>query len=118
MSLEPLEKAIEAARVADSKGALDLVVLDMQPVMALCDYFMICHGRSKQHCQSIVEALEDHLSQQGIPLAHIEGFADATWIILDCLDLVIHVFSEEARVFYDLRRLWGVADEVTLPAFE
>lgn len=118
MGLEPLEKAIEAARAADSKSALDVIVLDMQPVMTLCDYFLICHGRSKQHCQSIAEAIKEHFDQTGIPVAHIEGFADATWIILDGLDVVVHVFSEEARDFYDLRRLWGVAEEVILPAFD
>ena len=59
--------------------------------------------------------MEEHLDKQGIPVAHREGVKDATWIILDYLHAVIHIFTEEARSFYDLRRLWAEAVEVEVP---
>lgn len=113
--LDILQKALEAALAAQRRGALELVILDMREVMTICDYFVICHGRSKVHCQALAEAVEEHLDRQGIPVAHREGVKDATWIILDYLDAVIHIFTEEARSFYDLRRLWAEAAEVEVP---
>ena len=115
MCLDPLQKAIEAARSARDRGALEVIVLDMREVMTICDYFVICHGRSKVHCQAIAEAVEEHLDRQDVPVAHREGVKDATWIILDYLYAVVHIFTEEARSFYDLRRLWADAVQVEVP---
>ena len=95
-----------------------LVVLDMREVMTITDYFLICHGRSKVHCQALAEHITEEMKKQGLALKHAEGLRDGIWIILDYLHVVVHIFTEEARGFYDLRRLWGDAEEVPLPGLE
>jgi ribosome-associated protein len=112
MTLDSRQKALEIARLADARGALDLVVLHMREVMTITDYFIICHGRSKVHCQAVAEHITKQMRQQGAPLKHSEGLRDGVWIILDYLDVVVHIFEEEARLFYDLRRLWMDAEEI------
>lgn len=115
MRLDPQQKALEIARLGNDRGAIDLVVLDMREVMTITDYFIICHGRSKVHCQAIAEHVQDELRKQDIHIKHSEGVRDGVWIILDFVDVVLHIFEEEARYFYDLRRLWMDAEEVEVP---
>jgi ribosome-associated protein len=91
------------------------MILDMREVMTITDYFVICHGRSKVHCQALAENVEQQMSDQEVYVKHIEGLKDGVWIILDYLDVVVHIFEEEARNFYDLRRLWVDAVEVAVP---
>lgn len=90
----------------------------MQPVMTICDYFVICHSRSKTHSQALAEYVDEKLRELDVFPMHREGVRDATWIILDYLHVVVHIFTEEAREFYDLRRLWGEADAVEVPGIE
>jgi len=90
----------------------------MREVMTITDYFVICHGRSRVHCSAMAEFIEQEMSQKGVYIKHHEGLKEGIWIILDYLDVVVHVFEEEARNYYDLRRLWMDAAEVELPAFE
>lgn len=115
MILDSTQKALEIARIANDRGALDLVVLDMRGVMTITDYFVICHGRSKVHCQALAEHVEEQMDKQGVALKHTEGLRDGIWIILDYLDVVVHIFEEEARHYYDLRRLWMDAEQVETP---
>lgn len=115
MSLEAHEKALEIAKVALKHGAQDLMILDMREVMTITDYFVICTGRSRLHCTAIAEHIEEELSERGTYIKHHEGLKDGIWIILDYLDVVVHIFEEEARDFYDLRRLWADATEVEVP---
>jgi len=115
MTLDPQQKALEIARLANDRGALDLVVLDMREVMTITDYFIICHARSKVHCQAMAEHVTEEMKKQGMVVKHAEGLRDGIWIILDYLDVVVHIFEEEARLFYDLRRLWMDAEEIEVP---
>lgn len=117
MILEPLPLALEAARALEARGALDLTILDMQHVTSICDYFIICHGRAEVHCQALAEHTEEHLEGLGRKVAHQEGMREGSWIILDYLHIVVHIFTEETRNFYDLQRLWEGAEEVPLPDF-
>ncbi len=118
MTLEAHDTAVEIARIALDRGALEMTILDMREVTDITDYFVICHGRSKVHCQAVAEAIDEALSQQGTYFKHQEGLKDGVWIILDYLDVVVHIFEEEARNFYDLRRLWVDATEVEVPGLE
>jgi ribosome-associated protein len=118
MGLEALEKALAVTQALDARGGLDIQVLDMQQVMTICDYFVICHGRSKVHGQALAEAVEEHMVALQVHPLHREGIRDATWIILDYMHVVVHIFTEEARGFYDLRRLWADATEVPAPGLE
>ena len=83
--------------------------MDMRPVTTICDYFVICHGRSPQHLEAIAEEIREQMKQLGISPAHIEGGRNSRWIIMDYLHVVVHIFSAEARRLYDLQRLWSDA---------
>ena len=115
MTLEAHEKAVQIAKIGLENGGMELMILDMRKVMDITDYFVICHGRSKLHCQALAEHISEEMEQQGAYIKHSEGLKEGIWIILDYLDVVVHIFEEEARTFYDLRRLWVDATEVEVP---
>lgn len=92
------------------KKALDVVVLDLQDLSDSADYFIICTGTSDPHVRSIGGDLADTLRQAGHRPWHVEGLDSLRWVLVDLVDVVIHVFREEAREFYALERLWGDAE--------
>jgi len=106
------DHALIAAEGADEARALDIVVLDMRALTAVCDYFVICHGRSAIHIRSVADEIEEAMQRRQLARHHREGRAQATWIVLDYIDVVVHVFTEEARNFYALERLWGDAPRI------
>ena len=103
------QHALAAARGADEARALDIVVLDMRALTSICDYFVICHGRSPTHVRAVAEQIAQTMKQCHVHYHHREGRAQASWIVLDYLDVIVHVFDGEARQFYDIERLWGDA---------
>lgn len=108
----------EAVRAAQDRKALDLDLLDLKEVSSFTDFFLICSGTSTRHTQAICDAILEQLKKSGTSPAHIEGYAQAEWILLDYLSFVVHVFSQRARQFYDLERLWKTAKKVNLPSNE
>ena len=112
------EKTRLCATAADSKKAADIVVLDMQPLSSVADHFLICSGSSDRQVKAIADAIREELGKQGEKPLAIEGYQEGTWILIDCVDLVIHVFDEETRRFYDLERLWGRAERLHIPGLE
>lgn len=98
-----------AAAAALDKKAGDLVVLDLQGLSSLADFFLVCNGRSTAQMDTIVETVQGALRAEGIRVRHREGTAESGWLLLDYGDVVIHVFNEETRAFYGLARLWGDA---------
>lgn len=99
--------AVEAARAADAKQADDVVILDVNEVLGITDYFVICSARNDRLVKTVAEEVEKRLRDvDGPKPLRIEGLADAHWVLMDYADLVVHVFSTEARGFYDLERLW------------
>ena len=106
---EPIGQAVAAAR---AKKAEDLIVLDLRQSGAFTDYFMICSGRSTRQVKAIVDGIEARLKALGSRPAHLEGYARADWVLIDCFDFIVHVFTPETRDFYALERLWGNADRV------
>ena len=105
-----------AVRAAQGRKALDLKVLDLKAVSSFTDFFVICAGTSTRHTQAICDAVVEELKRAGSRPAHVEGYAQAEWILVDYLDFVVHIFLERARDFYDLERLWKKAARVPLPA--
>ena len=97
------------------RKALDLVVLDMTQVAAFTDFFIICHGRSRRQVQGISDRVEEKLKQAGIRPNHIEGYTGGEWILMDYVGLVIHVFVQDRRKYYDLEKLWVDAPRMELP---
>jgi len=95
-----------AVTAADDKKAHDLVALNISEIASFTDYFLFCTGDSSRQMQAIADEIELRLTAAGLRPAHIEGYQNAEWILIDCGDLVVHIFSKTARTYYDLERLW------------
>ncbi len=106
---------LTAVRAAESKKANDIRVLDLREVTSFADYFVICTGGNPRQIQAICEEIGLQLSKQGEYPQSVEGFETAEWVLADYGDFLIHVFSEKARSYYDLERLWRHAKEVRIP---
>jgi len=100
------DDAISVAHVAIDKKAQDVVLLEISSMVSYADFFLICSGRSVVQVKAISEAIEKSLRERGIRPLHIEGLSEGQWVLLDFDDLIIHVFLEEKRQFYNLERLW------------
>jgi len=111
---DPEAKALLMAEAAHERRAERPVVLDMREVTPICDYFVICSGRSLVHTRAVAEAIEEAAAGARLKQRHHEGYEDARWIILDYGYVVVHVFNPEARDYYDLERLWADAREVSV----
>ncbi|MEO7650272.1 MAG: ribosome silencing factor [Bryobacteraceae bacterium] len=105
-----------AVRAAESKQATDIRVLDLTGVTTFADYFVICSGSNSRQIQAIVDEIGLVLKAQGELPQSIEGYNQADWILADYGDFLVHVFSDKARAFYDLERLWRSAKNVPIPA--
>jgi ribosome-associated protein len=102
------EWARTAARAASAKGGEETVILEVGAVLAITDAFVITSGRNTRQVRSIAEEVEARLKADGgISPLRVEGLGDSQWVLLDYGDLVVHVFLDETRVFYDLERLWS-----------
>ncbi len=102
-----------AARAASAKGGEDTVIIEVGAILAITDAFVITSGRNSRQVKSIAEEVEARLKIEGeISPLRVEGMSDSQWVLLDYGDLVIHVFLDETREFYDLERLWSDAPRV------
>lgn len=106
----------EAAAAAADKLAVDIVAFDVSEQLAVADAFLLCSAPNDRQVRAIVEAIEDRLSGLGQKPAHREGERDNRWVLLDYLDVVVHVQHEDERAFYSLERLWS--DCPTIPLDE
>jgi ribosome-associated protein len=107
-----LAKALRAAGVADAKRAEDVVVLDLREQTPVTDYFVICTGTSRIQIRAVVEGVMEEFAGER-PRGVREGGEDGGWVLLDYGDVVVHVFSPDARMFYRLERFWGDAPVVS-----
>jgi ribosome-associated protein len=103
--------AVEAAR---GKKAVDLVLLDLRKSGAFTDFFVIATGANARQVQAIADEVEHVLKANGIRPSNIEGHRRAEWVLIDCFDFVVHVFSPAARSFYGLERLWAASTRIPL----
>ena len=108
------QKAQRAARAALDRKAVDLVVLDVQGLSGVTDYFLVCSGRSAPHVKTIAEAIREELKTEGVRPLHAEGQAESGWVLLDYGDVLMHVFLEDTRAYYALERLWGDAPSISV----
>jgi ribosome-associated protein len=115
MALTLAEKTHLCAMAADSKKAEGIVVLDVHPVSSVADHFLICSATSDRQVRAIADAIAEELLQYGEKPLTVEGYQKGTWVLIDCADLVIHIFDEGTRHFYDLERLWHRAARVDVP---
>ena len=101
-----LQTATCAAKALDSKKGKDIRVIRINDVSILADYMVIATGNSSTQVKALSEEVEEKLDQAGVSVSHIEGHRSNTWILLDYVDVIVHFFSDEARQYYDLERLW------------
>ncbi len=114
-----LQLALAAARVALDNRGRDVVVLDLRSVTPICDYFVVATGTSRRQLHAISEEVDDVLEGQlGDKRLGREGYDESRWILLDYGNVVVHLFDEETREFYDLESLWGDAVKVEIPGIE
>ncbi len=95
-----------AYKALEDKKAEDIRVLDIQEVSVLADYFVIASGSNKNQIQALIDNVEEVLGKAGYTPRQVEGYDTAGWILMDYGDLIVHVFSREDRLFYDLERIW------------
>jgi ribosome-associated protein len=115
--LESIDQAKRIAALAQDKLASDVVVLDMRPVCSYTDYFVVCTGRNARQTKAIWDEVHETLKREArlIPRS-VDGEREASWIIADYLDVVLHVFTPEQRAFYRLDELWGDVPSVEVEA--
>jgi ribosome-associated protein len=110
------EIAIAAARAASDKKAEDILVIGVSELLVVTDYFVICTGRNDRQVRTIADEVEDQLrTKLGLKPAGREGVDQATWVLLDFVDVVVHVFQPAERDFYRLEKLWSDAPRLDLP---
>ena len=118
------EKTLEATEVLkeevikgiQEKKGLDITCLNLAKIKStVCDYFVVCHGTSNTHVNAIAESIEEHVVKNtGVKPRRKEGYSNAEWILLDYLDVVVHVFQQHVREFYNLEDLWADAPTINI----
>ena len=110
MSNQTRQQVVVAVKAVENKKGESLAILEMdQSSGAFTDYFVVCTGTNPRQIQAISDEVEKQLSDTGVRPNSIEGYNQAEWVLLDYVDFVVHIFSERARKFYDLERLWKSA---------
>lgn len=112
--IEPRELAYFLTRAADDKKALDPIILDVTGLASYADYFVICSGGSARQVQAIAEWLEAQAREKGIHPLSTEGQGSGKWVLMDFGSVLVHIFYEPVRGFYDLEGLWADAPRLTL----
>ena len=110
--IESREAAVAAARAAAAKQATDVMILDVGSVIVITDFFVIATGSSDRQVKTIVDEVEKALRDRGVKPVRREGETEGRWVLLDYVDMVVHVFAEEERDYYSLERLWSDAPRV------
>lgn len=110
-----LETAKIAVKALDGKNGKDIKLIKIDDVSILADYLVIAAGTNSTQIKAMAEEVEYKLNESGVSVSHIEGYRNDSWILLDYVDVIVHVFSEEARAFYNLERLWkdGVSVDIS-----
>jgi len=106
--------ALEAIKIAEDKKAKNVVFLNLEGISVITDYFLICSGDSSVHMKTIAQELKRKMEKKGVSLLNTSDFLNNHWILLDFGSVVVHIFSEEARQFYQLEKLWADAVEENL----
>ena len=114
MATDSKTKSLLCLKAATEKKAQDLILLELKGISSFTDYFVICSGRSDRQVQAIAQAIEAALKTEGIRPLGQEGTAAGRWILMDYEDVVVHVFLEPVRKFYDLEGLWIDAPRIDL----
>ena len=109
MALTPRQLAVRAAELAHSKKAEDIVLIDLRTVTNFADYFVVCTAGSDAQMRAVADAIVDGLAAAKHKVWPSEGYGQQSWVLLDYVDVVVHIFLPETRQYYALDRLWGDA---------
>lgn len=104
--------ATACARIAQDSNATDVVVMDLRGVSPITDYFVICTGSSGRQMRAVAEQIAEHAKSVGQPAFQIAGLEGGDWVVLDFVDVVVHIFDEQHRKYYDLELIWGESPRV------
>jgi ribosome-associated protein len=109
---DSLQAAQLCAAAADDKKAIDILILDLRGLTYIADYFVICSGSNITQVSAIADGVWQSLAQHGVHPSHVEGGPEASWVLMDFGDVVVHIFEEQARAYYSLEKLWSDAPRV------
>lgn len=109
------QRALLCVNASLEKKAKDLIILKVKEISAFADYFIIASGTSDRQVRAIADAIQENLKKAGILPMGIEGEAPGQWILMDYSDVIIHIFLDNVRTFYDLERLWSEAPRMAVP---
>jgi ribosome-associated protein len=104
----------DTIKIMENKKAKDIVLLKLKKISTITDYFIICSGESSLHMRSIAQELEEKLNKRGVTLLNPKDFMNNRWILLDFGSIVVHIFSQAGREFYQLERLWADAGKTVI----
>ena len=107
---EMMRIAVEAA---DDKRAENILVLDMEGLSVIADYFIICHGNSEKQVEAIAKGIKDQMQERDFEVKRVEGLDGGRWVLMDLNSVIIHIFHKEERQYYNLEKLWGDAPLLT-----
>ena len=107
--MDAKEKVQLIAQFMEDKKALDVELISLEGLTIIADYFVVCSGTSSTHVRGIADEVEYQMGEKGIAYHHVEGYDTAKWILMDYGDVIVHVFYEEDRQYYNLERLWKTA---------
>ncbi len=114
--LNSLESAHLSAEAAEDKKAFDILILDLRSLTYITDYFIICSASNPSQVGAIADGITQSLAKEGVYPSHTEGETEASWVLMDYGDIVIHIFNQQTRAYYSLEKLWGDAPRVPLVA--
>jgi ribosome-associated protein len=112
--VSPEELARRVAEIADDKQAVEIVVLDMRSLVSYTDFLVICTARNERQAKAIHDEVYANLKADGLLPDHVEGEREASWVLMDYLDCILHVFVPDERDYYRLETLWGEAPRLEL----
>jgi ribosome-associated protein len=103
------EKSLVIAKAALDKQADNVVIMKMSGVATICDYFVILSANTERNIKAIADNIRENLKKLSLRVWHTEGYNEASWVLIDCYDVVVHIFRKDTREFYDLEHLWADA---------
>lgn len=107
-----------ALQAMEEKKAEDIKIIDIQEISTIADYFIIASGNNRSQIQAICDEIEETLGRAGYSKKQSEGYDTANWILMDYGDIIVHIFDQQNRLFYDLERIWRDGKEISLEEFE
>ena len=104
--METAEKLKLIVDALEDKKGTDIVTIDVQERTSLCEYFVICSGRSAPQVKALCDNVEEKLKKLGVPKLRVDGYSEGRWIAMDYGDIIVHIFQDQQRLLYHLERLW------------